>query len=125
MSTTNPDILLLLQRAREPRGKKVPQPIAKKSEKLKDETKLYKPLAKEFLSRPENQDCKIKMEGCTGKATQVHHSAGRSGKQLLNVEDFVPSCTNCNVIAVEKNDAEAREKGFKKTRMGKVKKITT
>lgn len=35
MSTTNPEILLQLQRAREPRGKKVPQPIVKESEKKK------------------------------------------------------------------------------------------
>lgn len=35
MSTTNPEILRRLQLAKEPRGKKVPQPIPKESEKKK------------------------------------------------------------------------------------------
>lgn len=97
------------------------QPIAKKSAKLTEETKEYKKLSTEFLKRPENQICKIKMEGCTGKATQIHHAAGRSGKQLTNVEDFIPSCTNCN-LKVEIKNLEAKELGVKKTRLGKINK---
>lgn len=101
-----------------PKDKK---PIAKKGDKLKEETKEYKKLSTEFLKRSENQECKIKMEGCTGKATQVHHSAGRSGKQLTNVEDFIPSCTNCN-LKCEIQTLEAKELGAKKSRLGKVNK---
>lgn len=120
---TRSEMILKNQAARVPRGKKAPEPIAKRSDKMKDLMKVYKPQVTEFLSRPENQDCKIKMAGCTGKATQVHHSAGRLGNQLLNEDDMIPSCSHCNVIGVEVNDAEAREKGFKKTRLGKVNKI--
>lgn len=97
------------------------QPIGKEGDKLKEEKKKYKKLSEDFLKKPENQECKIKMEGCTGKATQVHHAAGRSGKQLTNVEDFIPSCTNCN-LKVEIKNLEAKELGFKKTRLGKVNK---
>lgn len=97
------------------------KPIAKKSEKLTEETKKYNKQKADFLARPENQECKIKMEGCTVQATQVHHAAGRSGKQLTNVEDFIPSCTSCN-LKVEIKNLEAKELGVKKTRLGKVNK---
>lgn len=102
-----------------PEPKKKQDPPAKRSEKMKEEMKLYKPQVKEFLARPENCDCGIRFKGCTGKAVCVHHSAGRTGKQLLNEADWVPSCASCN-LAVETSDAEAREKGFKKSRLTKV-----
>jgi hypothetical protein len=104
-----------------PKPDKAKKPIAKKSEKLTQETKEYKKLSAEFLKRPENQICKIKMEGCTIRATQVHHSAGRSGKQLTNVEDFIPSCTNCN-LKVEIKTLEGKDLGVKKSRLGKINK---
>lgn len=105
-----------------PAEKKAPVPIPKRSEKMKEAMKKYKPIMIAWLAKPENKYCQIKMKGCTKIATQIHHSAGRQGEQLMKEEDFIASCSHCNVIGVEENDAEAREKGFKKTRLGKSKK---
>lgn len=120
MSTTNPETLRRLQLAKEPRGKKVPQPIAKRSVKLVELFKGYKKQVIAFLAKPENKKCKIVMEGCTVIATCVHHVSGRTGEKLTDEKDWLASCQSCN-LWVEENDAEAREKGFKKTRLGKVK----
>lgn len=90
-------------------------PIAKRSARMKTEFKKYLPAMKEFLNRPENKNCAIKMKGCTGKATVVHHAAGRIGNKLHDQIDWVASCTNCN-LRVEISDLEARDKGFKKSR---------
>lgn len=95
--------------------------IKPRSKKMVDNMKLYKERLKAFFSKAENFNCAIKAEGCTKFATCVHHTAGRTGPQLLNEADWVPSCSNCN-LHVEINDGEARDKGFKKTRLGKVKK---
>lgn len=105
---------------RKPDEKKQPKPIAKRSEKLKEQMKLYKPQVKKFLAKPENRFCKIQMPGCTKKATCVHHAAGRIGEKLMDEKDYIPACIHCN-LAVEINDLEAREKGFKKSRHEKAK----
>lgn len=105
-----------------PDPKKKPELIAKRSDKMKDKMKSYKPVMIAWLAKPENKYCQIRMDGCTNIATQVHHSAGRVGDQLMKEEDWIASCSHCNVVGVEENDAEAREKGFKKTRLTKVEK---
>lgn len=102
-----------------PEPKKKPEPPAKRSEKLKETFKGYKKQVKEFLSRPENLVCKIQM-ACTGVIAEcVHHVAGRTGEKLKDESDWMPACQKCN-LWVEENDAEAREKGFKKSRLTKV-----
>ncbi len=121
MSTTNKLILNKLLQARIPKAKKEPKPPATRGEKLKELFKGYKIQVKIFLSKAENLLCKIKSPGCKGLATCVHHMAGRTGPQLKNEEDWMPACDACN-LWVEENDSEARAKGFKKSRLGKVKK---
>lgn len=121
MSTTDKNILESLQRARMPKGKKAAEPPPKRSDSMKDKMKEYKKQVKAYLSKPENLRCKIQAPGCKNVSTCVHHTAGRTGSQLTNEEDWMPSCTPCNNW-VEMNDSESREKGFKKTRLGKVKK---
>lgn len=118
---TRQELIEQAQRARMPRGKKAAEPPPKRSDSLQDKMKDYKKQVKVYLSRPENLRCKIQAPGCKVISTCVHHTAGRTGKQLTNEEDWMPSCTPCNSW-VESNDREAREKGFKKTRLGKVKK---
>lgn len=105
-----------------PKKKAFQPPIKKRSEKMKDEMKGYKKQLKAFLSKPENIVCKIQMEGCTKLATVVHHTAGRTGKKLKDESDWLPSCAGCN-IKVEANDGEARDKGFLKTKLTKVKPV--
>lgn len=117
---TSPEILARLRLARTPREKTKPVGIAKRSEKMKGIMKEYKPLVKEYLKV--NPECKIKMEGCTIKATAAHHTKGRIGADLIDVESWLPCCQNCNRV-IEEKDSLAREKGFKKSRMGKVNKV--
>src|SRR6187401_2626133 len=73
---------------------KKPQ-LNKRSEKMKDDMKEYKPIVTEYLSRPENQMCQIKSPVCTKKATCVNHKK-RRGKNLTNEKYFQPSCVPCN-----------------------------
>lgn len=93
----------------------------KRGEKLKELFKGYKKLVKIFLSKPENFRCKIQSPVCQGLATCVHHVAGRTGEKLKDEKDWLPACERCNGY-VEENDSWAREHGFKKTRLTKVKK---
>jgi hypothetical protein len=89
--------------------------IPKRSEKMQDAIKEVKELYAIFLAKPENQSCIIGAKGCTIKATVVHHSRGREGKQLSNVKDWMPACPSCNGY-VEANDGWARRNGFKKAK---------
>lgn len=123
MATSNPNILERLQLARTPKAKPEKKGMVRRGEKLKEEYKGYKKQLTVFLAKEENQVCQIKAKGCTGLATAVHHLAGRTGTQLKNEADWIPCCVHCN-LSVEIFDAEAREKGFKKTRLGKVNKVT-
>lgn len=132
----NPDILERLQRAREPKAKKLPQPIAKVSEKKKKEIAAekgktprvkiahrsekmkgimtaIKPLYKSFLK--EKPICEIRSEVCTGQATCIHHTAGRGMNHLMDTNTWEASCSAYNLY-VEENDQWARENGHKYSR---------
>jgi hypothetical protein len=92
--------------------KKARKPIKKQSDKMKLAMKELAKLVKKKLA--EQPECELKMQGCEGRAVTCHHSKGRVGKQLLNYKNLMASCSHCNLIAEEK-DAEAREKGIKKS----------
>lgn len=140
MAIDNPDILQRLQLARTPREKKVPQPIArvsekkkakdaedkkagikpeprkpiaKRSEKMKGIMAAIKPLYKSFLKS--HPVCEIRSPNCIGNATCVHHTAGRGMNHLMNMESWQAACDPCNHW-VESNDDKAKEKGSKKSR---------
>ncbi len=81
----------------------------------RDEKKIYMTLREVFLSTRPN--CQIAAPGCTKKATCIHHTAGRIGKNYLDVSKWKASCTHCNNY-VEIHDAWARENGFKISRLG-------
>ena len=50
-----------------------------------------------YLSKPENQLCKIDTVGCTRKATDVHHSAKKqTEKAWLDESKWIPACDNCH-----------------------------
>ena len=89
-------------------------PIKKKSEKRKNDEKLYKELRINFLN--ENSYCKAKLPGCTGMATECHHSKGRIGKNYLDVDTFVALCHSCHVWVTE-NSKEAIELGLSQSRL--------
>lgn len=94
-----------------PKEKKKPTPIAKVSPSMKDKLKEYNKLKKPFLAA--NHLCELKMEGCTKIAEVVHHSRGREGDQLTNVDDWMASCPKCN-ITCEENHHLAKSLGIKK-----------
>lgn len=97
--------------------KKAPKkPIAKVSKKRAKENRQYTPIKKKFLT--DNPICQAQLESCTGTTTDLHHAAGRTGKQLLKVDDFIAVCRSCH-DKIEAEDKAARETGLKKTRLGK------
>lgn len=87
--------------------------IPKRSKKMEEEMKLYRPEMMKYLKA--NPVCKLDMQGCAKVATCVHHTRGREGEQLHNQKDWLPSCVNCN-LQVEIKDLEARQKGVKKSK---------
>ena len=99
------------------KGKTTKKPKIKRvSKKRAKQEREYKPIRKKFLA--DNPLCGLKLPGCTGAATEVHHQAGREGKRLLDVNDFIGACSNCHKIATEKSK-EAIVAGHSKTRLGK------
>lgn len=80
----------------EKKEKKKHLPIKKLSKKREAQNKIYLVLRKEFLEQ--NPYCQIKFEGCSNLSVEVHHSEGRIGTLLTNVEYFVATCRNCHRI---------------------------
>ena len=90
---------------------KVVKPIRKVSAKKMTETRIYKARRKHFLKAHPN--CQIKLDVCTGKATQIHHAAGRIGSNYTNKNTFVATCDGCHRKLHDVLSAkERREKGF-------------
>ena len=75
--------------------KKSPKPISKVSEKRKKEQKEYTIKRLQFLSQPENFRCFI--DGCNARATTIEHTAGRVGKNYLDVSTWKPCCLKHNL----------------------------
>ncbi len=80
--------------------KKVKKPIKKVSEKRKKDNKEYTALRQVYLLR--NPLCEVKLKGCFGKASEIHHDLGR-GINLNNIDSFVAICRNCHNIVEDKN----------------------
>lgn len=99
-------------------GYTVPQKteVNKVSEKKKELDKQYRKLRAKFLK--ENPKCLPQLVGCTKRATDVHHMAGRIGDEYLNVKNFLPVCRKCH-DTLEKSPAAARRDGFSKSRLAK------
>lgn len=86
-------------------------PLPTKKSKVNPE---YQKKSKAFLAL--NQFCQINAPGCTGRAQGIHHKAGRVGDKLMDQKFWMAACNSCN-LWVEVNDKEAREKGFKVSRL--------
>lgn len=96
-------------------------PLPKVSNSRKEQNKEYERKKKAFLSK--HTSCQIQIPGCTKEVTCVHHTVGRIGENYTDETTWLASCTRCN-LEVEIKEAEAREAGHKKTRLGKVTKKT-
>lgn len=91
-------------------GLKKRKRVRKVSPKREAAMKEYLRLRAIFLSA--HFKCQVNWKGCTGKATEIHHSKGR-GKNLNDVASFVATCRPCHT-AIHSNPSLARHCGLLK-----------
>lgn len=122
MSINDDTILARLRQARakkgskeEPGKKSYPERIGR-SEKMRGIMKAIKPLYEIYLEK--NEECQIKSQVCTGRATAVHHTEGRGVSKIMDQRTWMACCAACNDW-VENKDEAAREMGAKKSRHAK------
>jgi hypothetical protein len=96
--------------AGEPKEVKPVKSIEKQSENIKEVNKQLKKIYPVYLKL--HPACNIKSPVCLKKATCVNHTRGR-GANVLNQEDWEPSCIPCNGY-IESHHAWAAERGHKK-----------
>jgi hypothetical protein len=60
--------------------------------------------------------CEVRTEGCTGKATTVHHRKGRIGTLMLDEKYWLACCMECHNF-IEIRPEWAKEKGFSLNRL--------
>jgi AMMECR1 domain-containing protein len=87
------------------------RPVSKKRQGEMDE---YSKKRLAFLALHNN--CQAKLVGCTGKATDVHHKAGRVSENYLNIQTWLAVCRQCHTW-IETNPLEAKELGFSESRL--------
>ena len=95
----------------EPREKKKPQPIRKKSEKREIEEREYLKRKKEYLK--ESPKCQVLK--CHRNATDIHHKKGRAGSLYLDVAHWMGVCRSCHRW-IEDNPAMAKAFGYSEDR---------
>lgn len=95
-------------------GPKRKTPIAKKSETQKERDKRYYPIRNKFIK--ERSLCMIKVDGCTKKATDVHHPEGKIGELYFDDSKFIAACRNCHRWA-EEHPTAAKELGVSADRL--------
>jgi len=86
-------------------------PVSKKRQVEMDEYSVKRNL---FLIA--NPNCQGKLLGCTTKATDVHHTAGRVGDNYLNISKWKALCRSCHRW-VEENPDAAKELGLSESRL--------
>lgn len=82
------------------------KPIPRVSERRKRENREYTIKRLQFLAQPGNQRCFI--EGCNNRADTIEHTAGRWGKNYLDISTWKPCC-NFHNLELER-DSELSEK---------------
>lgn len=91
-----------------------PKSISPVSKKRQGEMDEYSKKRLAFLALHNN--CQAKLVGCTGKATDIHHSKGRLGDNYLNISTWFALCRACHSY-LETNPEEAKELGFSESRL--------
>lgn len=87
---------------------KVPSKLKQKSDKQKAIDKAYSLMRKEYLTK--HPMCEIKLPGCNGQATDIHHTEYRGIKTLAQAT-WLASCRACHSW-IHLNPKEARELEF-------------
>lgn len=91
-----------------------PKSISPVSTKRRGEMDTYSKLREAFLVVKPH--CEAKLVGCTAKATDVHHKAGRVGDNYLKIGTWLSVCRSCHSW-IETNPLEAKELGFSESRL--------
>ena len=91
-----------------------PKSIAPVSEKRQVAMDEYSKKRLAFLTL--HSSCQAKLVSCTGKATDVHHMAGRVGDNYLNMNTWFAVCRNCHSW-IELNPDAAKDLGFSESRL--------
>jgi hypothetical protein len=86
------------------------KPVADKRNKQNSE---YSSIRKVHLG--EIPFCELKLPGCTGTATEIHHMKGRIGSLLTNRGYFKSTCRSCHSWVTE-HSKEAIELGLSLSR---------
>lgn len=91
------------------------KPVVKKKFKINTHSPLRKILSSiysiihfEYLALPENKICRAQLNGCSHKATQIHHTFLRTGYYLIMSKRFFPICSNCHDFVNEDSDEAIR-----------------
>lgn len=80
------------------------------SNKQAKELRDYRKKREEYLNAHPN--CEV----CGRPATDIHHKAGRIGKLLTDILNFLAVCRPCHT-RIETNPKWAKEKGYSKNRL--------
>ena len=86
---------------------KIIKQVKKVSEKRANELKEYPSKKRKFLL--ENPNCQLKQDGCSGKATQIHHCSVLA-KNFLNEKTWKGGCENCHHFIEVYMPAEERRR---------------
>jgi hypothetical protein len=78
----------------EKKEKKKRKRIKSLSIKREAQNREYLKLRKIFLEL--HPTCEIKKDGCTGMASDIHHTKGRIGSLLTDIEHFQSCCRSCH-----------------------------
>lgn len=95
-----------------PDEKKAEKPIAKMSDKRKDQEKIYRKKAKAYLVA--HPKCEVK--GCNRVSEDLHHKAGRVGDLLTNEKYFMAVCRDHHT-QIEQDPVWAKEQGYSISRL--------
>ena len=91
-----------------------PKSISPVSEKRRGEMDRYARLRDAFITAKPR--CEAKLPHCTGTSTDVHHKAGRTGDNYLNISTWLAVCRNCHFY-IETHPEEAKELGLSQSRL--------
>lgn len=104
-----------------PKEPKKPKPIAKVSEKQIERLAKYRKVRDQFMK--EHPNCQARLQGCTIKATDCHHSRGKVGDLLTDKRYFKALCRSCHNY-IETHPSQSKEMGFSLSRLENIENIT-
>ena len=91
--------------------------IAFESKKRQKERKKYNKIVADKIA--EDDSCKLRLPGCTGKAQGGDHKQKRSPKNYADPDNINPACNHCNFQKELLSKEEAESLGISKSRFTK------